>query len=70
MKKLASIIDEVVEASKTKIASNSLSKDKASPNISTDIGLALMKVAEVVKESAADISYSDLNEFMERIKNG
>ncbi len=70
MVKLSSIIGEIeqqVQAQK-KTASD-LSEKKTLPTISTVLGMALFKTAEILKTSSDSISYQDLKSFIQRITN-
>lgn len=73
MTKLSQLIGEIVE--KTSAEIESLEKARLlnvndSPNISTDLGVALQKTAELLKRAAdSDITYSDVTEFINRVRN-
>lgn len=71
MNKLASVIQSIVAVSEepTKLAAHSLSTENASPSISTELSVALVKTAEALKTAKADISHDDLKKFLERLKN-
>lgn len=71
MTKLASVIEQIVAASEepTKLAAHSLSQENASPSISTELSVALVKTAEALKAAHTDISHADLKKFLERLKN-
>lgn len=72
MKKLASVIDEIVataaNAQKT-AADASLSVTNASPTIVSDLGLALSKTAAALREAEPEVSYEDLRNFIQKVRN-
>lgn len=72
MKKLASVIDEIVttvENTQKAAAQADLSITNAPPTIVSDLGLALVKTAAALKEAEADVSYEDLRSFIQKVRN-
>ncbi len=74
MKKLASFIDEIVATSareQEKLAEERLFASNTPPTISTDVGVALMKTAALLKAAADEetITADDLTKFMEKATN-
>ena len=71
MKNFAELVSEIIKSAsaETSADSNSLSIDNSSPTISTDLGVALLKTASALKEAAVEVSYEDLQSFIERNRN-
>lgn len=59
--KLASLIDDFCESFNTKEADD-LSVENSMPNISTNIGNSLLKVASLIRDHESDVTYEDLHE--------
>ena len=73
MVKLSSAIDTIVGivAEETaKLAAHSLSPVVQEPSISSELGVALLKTAELLKNTTDEVSHEDLKHFIESLRHG